>query len=187
MKHNLRRRMRSVLRSIDADTRRARSQSACRRLLEQPEWQRARTVFVYLAMQQEIDTTGLIEAAWREGRRVLAPKVDAARREMHAVEVHHWGDCLPGYRNLLEPVGTESFPAADIDLIVLPGLAFDAKGVRLGTGGGYYDRFLAHPEVRGTCCGFAYERQFLAQVPREQHDRTVHMLVTDEGVRRYGG
>ncbi len=186
MKHKLRRRMRSVLRSVAAADRRELSARACRLLHEQPEWQNAQTVFVYLAMQQEIDTTPLIDLAWGEGRRVFAPRVDAERKRLDVVEIHSWSDCLPGYRNLLEPVGAESFPVDRIDLIVLPGLAYDAAGGRLGQGGGFYDRFLDDGAVRGVACGFAFEQQFLAKVPREAHDRSVRMLVTDARVRRYG-
>lgn len=185
MKHNLRRRMRSVLRSIEPEVRRERSRAACRLLAEQPEWQNARTVFLYLATQHELDTTSLADVAWGEGRRVLAPRVDPRTAELLPIEIRNWADCLPGYRNVLEPVASEVVPIEEIDLVVLPGLAFDAAGVRLGTGGGYYDRYLQNSGAKPVTCGFAFEMQFVAVVPSEQHDQRVQMLVTDEAVRRY--
>jgi 5-formyltetrahydrofolate cyclo-ligase len=78
-------------------------------------------------------------------------------------------------------------PVADIDLVIVPGLAFDASGNRLGRGRGFYDRFLSHREFHGVICALALEEQFMDEVPAEELDVKMHMLVTDARVRRFGG
>ena len=187
MKEPLRRRMRAILRDVSPEVRRERSRVACRRLTEQPEWQSASAIFVHVSTWLEIDTTPLTETAWAERRRVLAPKVvDEERGRMVPVEIRKWTDCIVGYRNLLEPLDDTAVPADEIDLVLTPGLAFDTLGLRLGQGGGYYDRFLADPELRARTCGYAYEAQCVDRVPAEPHDRPVDLLVTEATVRRFG-
>ncbi len=177
--------MRAVLRAICPDDRHQRSLSACRRVTELDEWQNARSVFLYLALPRELDTTPLVEEAWRRGKRVAVPRVDADRSgAMDAVPIESWSDCLPGYRGILEPVDGDPIEMHAIDLAVVPGLAFDLAGRRLGQGGGFYDRFLARHDLRAAACGMAFEEQVVERVPVDPHDRTVDLLVTDASVRR---
>ncbi len=77
-------------------------------------------------------------------------------------------------------------PVADIELVVVPGLAFDEHGNRLGRGRGFYDRFLTHPDFRGTSCGLALEDQVVDSIPVGPSDARVDMLVTDVKVHRFG-
>lgn len=177
--------MRGILRALSAELRHEKALRASRRLIDSGVWHGARAVFVYLSTEREIDTTPLVDAAWRAGKRVLAPKIDAAERAMAPVEIRAWSDCLPGHRGIVEPIDGDPFPAADIDLVIVPGLAFDPRGYRLGKGGGFYDRFLADPRVRGCRCGFAFEEQVVARVPTEPHDQPVHCLITDDRVREF--
>jgi 5-formyltetrahydrofolate cyclo-ligase len=86
---------------------------------------------------------------------------------------------------LREPVAGAPIPISIIDLVVVPGLAFDKSGNRLGRGRGFYDRFLAHPEFTGLTSAFAFEEQFLPEIPVDPLDRSVDMLVTDKKVRRF--
>lgn len=84
-----------------------------------------------------------------------------------------------------EPVEGMPVPVSDIDLVVVPGLAFDEQGNRLGRGRGFYDRFLSHPDFHGTSCALALEDQVVPNIPIGPSDVCVDMLVTDVRVRRF--
>lgn len=185
MKRALRRSMRAALRAVAPEVRHRRSLLACRRLAELPEWRSAGCVFVYLATSSELDTTSLIEGAWRDGKQVAVPRVIQDRPgAMDAVPIGRWSDCLPGFRGILEPFVGAPVAIDSIDFAVVPGIAFATDGHRLGQGGGYYDRFLAHPELRATLCGIAFEEQVVERVPVDPHDRPVDVLITDAGELR---
>ena len=184
MKTDLRTRMRSILRALTDAQRAERSKSAARHLLASVPWRDAHTVSVFLSMPHEIDTTMIVEAAWASGRRVLAPRVDTLTGALELLAIRTWSDCLPGYRRILEPTHGEVADVAAAELVLVPGLAFDARGCRLGQGGGFYDRLLALPQMRALTCGVAFEEQVVADVPIEPHDHLVDLLVTDARFRR---
>ncbi len=155
------------------------------RLLALPEWAGAGTLFLYVSFRAEIDTRGLLAAAFAAGRRVLVPRVERARREIEAYETLSLDDLVPGQWGILEP-GPEARPAdpAEIDLVVAPGLAFDAHGGRLGYGAGYYDRYLRRTRPDCTRAGIAYEAQMVPEVPCGPDDERMHLVITEAGVHR---
>lgn len=185
MKNTQRRNLRAVLRSFTPDQRHQKAVAAARRVLKTETWARANVLFVYLSAEHEIDTTPLVEAAWREGKRVLAPRVDRDAGSLTAVEIRNWGDCLPGFRGLIEPIDGDPFPLGQIDLAIVPGLAFDHRGYRLGRAGGYFARWLADPSLRARRCGFAFEEQVVPRLSTEPLDEPVHLLATDAEVREF--
>ena len=83
-----------------------------------------------------------------------------------------------------EPVSGVPIPTSMIDLVIVPGLGFDEKGNRLGRGRGFYDRFLAHPQLRAVKCALAFEEQLCPEVPCDPLDVGVDILVTDVKLRR---
>lgn len=186
VKSDLRTRMRSLLRKLTPAERAARSTAAAKHLVASAAWRDARVVLVFLSLPSEVDTTALVEAAWGSGKRVLAPRVDVASTTLVPVAIRSWSDCLPGFKGILEPTASGAVPVESIDLVLVPGLAFDLQGRRLGRGGGYYDRFLARPGLAALTCGLGFESQVLDQVPSEAHDRRVDALATDKRFRRCG-
>ncbi len=180
-KPELRSAMRSALAAIAPAARQSRSARACATLAGLPEFQSASRVFLYLATPQEADTTELALAAWRLGKTVLAPRVDWQARSMSAVEIRSlFDDIVVDARGLREPSGGDPCPLDTIDLIVVPGLAFDSSGNRLGRGGGFYDRLLAAAERRAIACGLALAEQIVPAVPTAPHDVPVDIVVTDQ-------
>ncbi|MGE0145480.1 MAG: 5-formyltetrahydrofolate cyclo-ligase [Planctomycetota bacterium] len=184
MKTTLRSRLRSELRSLSEAARADRSAAAARNLANSVVWRDSRSLGVFLSLPFEIDTTPILELAWRTDRRVFAPKVDSATSSLQFLPVRTWSDCLPGYRGILEPVHGEECPIDRLDLLLVPGMAFDPGGGRLGQGGGFYDLLLAGAPARLSVCGVAFEMQVVESVPRESHDRDVDFLVTDHRFRR---
>lgn len=187
VKKELRQRLRSLLASITPEQRHARSTRACRLLMEQPEYQRAEVIMLFLSLPTEVETTSLVLQAWEDRKRVLAPRVSWDQRRMIPVEIRSLEqDVVQTVTGPPEPIKGVPFPIEYIDLVVVPALGFDLLGNRLGRGRGFYDRFLAVPDFQATSCGLAFEDQVVPTLPIGPNDMQVDMLVTDQKVRRFG-
>lgn len=145
------------------------------------------TVMVYVAKAPEVETMGLIAALNRRGVRVVVPIIE---RETHTLRLSYLPDpsvLVPSTFNVPEPIGRE-LPARpeDVEVVVLPMLAFDAEGNRLGYGAGYYDRFLCcypHPKK----IGIAFSCQQMQSIPAEENDVKMDCIVTEKGIIRHNG
>ena len=185
MKREIRNAMRQRLLAMPAELAADKSRAACSALLELKEFRSARAIMIYLAIPGELDADEVAVAAWRDGKTVLVPKVRPEQRDMIAARIRSLATGLvAGSYGIREPAEDEVWPLEAIDLIVVPALAFDRSGVRLGRGGGFYDRFLAHPQVEAVKCGLAFDEQLVEALPADAHDWPVDMLVTDKEVLR---
>ncbi len=187
-KKALRRAMRSRRQALDQNAVRQMSALAQQRILVLPAWQKATTVLAYAAVKGELQVDQLIEDAWSRGVRVLLPRCRPQEPgAMDVACVQCTDDVSAGAFSIPEP-DPATCPAerldeqdAGPDLVLVPGLAFDRKGRRLGQGGGYYDRLLAKPAFQaslwvGVCYGF----QLIEHVPAEPWDTCMHYVCTDE-------
>lgn len=188
-KREVRRLLRQRLAALSPQQRHAHSLAIAERASQTPEWRRARTVLLYLALPDEVETTALFEAAFAEGKSVAVPKIiDPAQRLMVPVPIYSLAaeELAHAHYGVRVPAGeAEALAVESIDLAVVPGLGFSRDGQRIGRGMGYYDRFLAQPEFRGTRCGLGFESQVLGDLPSDEHDRPVDMLVTEAEVLRF--
>lgn len=132
----------------------------------------------------EASTEMLFEALVERGCRVAFPRVDGS--ELDFRELRHASELKAGFRGLLEP-STQAIQVAigSLDVIVVPGLGFGPDGQRLGRGGGFYDRLLAHPDCRATSIGWAYAFQIIDDIPMAAHDRKVKGVATECGLVLY--
>ena len=174
---------------------RERAAALTARALGLPELAKARTVAAYVSVGGEPGTTTLLDALCARGVRVLLPALlpdndldwGVYAGEASLTRVRH------GRRTaLLEPSGGRLGPDAvtAADVVLLPGLAVDTRGMRLGRGGGSYDRVLARLEragARPALVVLLYDSEVVGHVPGEAHDRPVDAVVTPSGVRRFGG
>ncbi len=183
----------SVRARFTEDDVRESAQLLARHALELPEMARARTVAAYVSVAGEPATGTLLDALRARGVRVLLPVLRAdndldwgvygGAQELAAVG-------RPGRLTLREPRGEHLGPDAVLaaDVVLLPGLAVDAQGMRLGRGGGSYDRVLARLTDAGADPALVvllYDTEVVEQLPREAHDRPVHAVVTPSRVRRF--
>ncbi|MCX4676518.1 5-formyltetrahydrofolate cyclo-ligase [Streptomyces sp. NBC_01433] len=157
--------------------------------LRLPELTEARTVAAYVSVGREPGTRALLDALRTRGVRVLLP-VLLADNDLDWAPYEGAERLVPAGRGLLEPDGARLGPAAvlDADAVLLPGLAVDADGMRLGRGGGSYDRVLARLSAAGAHPALVvllYDDEVVAQVPREPHDHPVDAVVTPAGTRRF--
>ncbi|MGN9756779.1 5-formyltetrahydrofolate cyclo-ligase [Streptomyces sp. SD31] len=192
-KRTLRREFVSVRNRLTADDLRASATALAGRALELPELAHAGTVAAYVSVGSEPGTLALLDALRARGVRVLLPALlpdndldwGAYTGEDSLARVQHGGKMA-----LFEPTGERLGPDAvtDADVVLLPGLAVDARGMRLGRGGGSYDRVLARLERAGAHPALVvllYDSEVVEHVPEEPHDRPVHAVVTPSGTRRF--
>jgi 5-formyltetrahydrofolate cyclo-ligase len=185
MKHRLRKDMKAALAAMAAEDAAAASRAACAAAVALEEFRDARAVMLYSPIPGEVDCVPIARAAWGAGKIVLLPKVLLAERRMTPVRWLSADDEMRvGSFGIGEPASGEAWPIEEIDLIVVPAVAYDRAGRRLGRGGGFYDRFLAQSGLRAVTCGLAFARQVVEELPAEPHDYPVEIVVTDREVFR---
>lgn len=175
----LRARMRDALAKLPPAQRAREEELVTAAIQSTPEWREARLVCMYRSIKNEFSTVGLANAAWREGKRVAFPRVTTwGGLELH--EVRSWQEFVPGATYGIPEPKADAPPvrARDCDLGIVPGLAFDRQGGRLGRGGGHFDRLVPRLD-RAWAVGF--DVQLVERVPREGHDHPVDRVWTAAG------
>lgn len=155
-------------------------------LLATPEVRRAATIAAYISLSNEPGTGPLVEQLHALGRRIILP-VLMPDNDLDWAVYQGPTELAPASRGLLEPTGPRLGPeaVATADIVLCPGLAVDRDGIRLGRGGGSYDRALSRVPVGTFVCTVLYDEEILARVPAEEHDRPVTAVVTPNGVTRF--
>ena len=182
-KRELRSRMRQVRGVLPASAAAARSSAATERALALPELQGARVLVGFSAIHKELDPAALLAAARAQGKRVGLPRVVGELLELHEVSAPE--ELVEGTFGVLEPpASAPRIEPTEVDLVLVPALAFDARGHRIGYGRGFYDRLL--PQLtRAFRVGLAYDFQLLAELPDDPHDVPMQCVVTDKRSLRF--
>ena len=186
-KSELRRQLRRLRVAIPDPQRRRCARAAARQLLRWRAVNRARDIAVYLSVRSELSTVPLIARLLRRGHRLWAPVTGAGGR-MRFAPLHARSCLRRGGLGLPQVARARPLRGGrELDLVLLPLLGFDARGRRLGNGGGYYDRTLAAPRRgrRPLLVGHAYAAQEVAEVPAEPWDVRLDAVVTERGLRRF--
>jgi 5-formyltetrahydrofolate cyclo-ligase len=180
--------MRARLAALDPAAHGEASATACSRLVNLEEFRHAGVVMLYMPLPGELDVTPVALRCFQTGKTVCVPRVDWKRREMAAIEVTSFDDRTMDVdrHGLRTPKEGAPVPPELIDLLVVPGLAFDTRGYRLGRGGGYYDRFLRRLRRSATAIGPALDLQIIDEVPTDDRDVSVDMIVTERRVVHCG-
>ncbi len=144
----------------------------------------ARVIMTFLSMAGEYDTSLLIAQALADGKTVVVPRVNFTDKSMAAVKLSSLKQEMVIDRyGLRNPADNIEVDLSEIDLIIVPGLAFDTNGHRLGRGGGFYDRFLSREQVSNAVrCAVAFELQIVDNIPTDEHDVLIPLLVTEKRV-----
>ena len=153
-----------------------RSAILAEKLFETEQYGACRSLYAYLSFNEEVRTDPIIERAWADGKRVAVPKV--VGKEMVFIWIDSFDALGPGYYGITEPVNDGPVADDQTALVLMPGLAFDPEGHRVGYGGGFYDRFLEnepdHPLV-----ALCYDFQMYDHLDVESHDVPVDLVITD--------
>ena len=169
-KNAVRATMRELLRRMDPADRRERRRAVVTRLVALPAWKAARRVLLFAPLPVEPDTDPLWDLGAVEGKECAYPRVEGMATRLYFV--HGLAELEPTRWGLREPVKLAAREAdiADFDLVLVPGLAFDAQGGRLGRGGGFYDRLLAGRAADTTLIGVCFAAQLVERLPLAPHD-----------------
>ena len=146
----------------------------------------ARTLLLYAALPDEVPTKQIAAEAWNHGKQVVLPRVDREGWELALYRVGGWEELRPGAYGIAEPDPARCAPVAveQIDAALIPGLAWDRRGGRLGRGGGFYDRLLASSGWRAFRCGLFFAAQEVSHIPLEDWDVLLNAVVTEGEVWR---
>lgn len=156
--------------------RQQRDQKILQRLFNLPDFQQADRVLFYVSFGSEVSTHDMMRRCFG-GKTVLAPRVNG--NELHVHELASMDELKSGAFGILEPVtGLPEVDPATVQIVLVPGAAFDLRGHRIGYGKGYYDRMLEG--VSALKIGLCYDRQIIDAVPEQEHDIPVDIVITNE-------
>ncbi|SFE29893.1 5-formyltetrahydrofolate cyclo-ligase [Alteribacillus iranensis] len=158
------------------------SQKIYHHLFDWYGWENATNIAITMSTDNEIDTLPIIEKGWQERKNMAVPRVDPINRKLHFYKITAVEDTKKEFAGIREPdpARTELLDHSALELIIVPGLAFDKDKYRLGFGGGYYDRLLSRLSV--LTCGLSLDFQLFDEVPREAHDIPLDAIVTENGI-----
>jgi len=182
-KQSIRSTMLARRRRMLAEDRAVLSRAVQARFLRTPEFLAASTLALYSPVHNEVLTEDVFHAASERGKRLAYPRVGATGLEF--VEVAALVEFQRGRFGLLEPTGHRVLPVDALDLMVVPGVAYDLAGFRLGYGKGFYDRFLHDAARCPQLIGFCFEQQLVDALPVETHDIAMHLLITETRILRF--
>ncbi|NQV08586.1 5-formyltetrahydrofolate cyclo-ligase [Candidatus Woesearchaeota archaeon] len=174
-KEAIRKKLQEMRIGIDEEFVREKSKEIMKKLFEDEDYKKAKTVMFYVSIDDEVDTHDMIHEALKE-KKVCVPKTNLATKTIDAHHIESFNHLRVGSFYILEPENESKVDVSDIDVIIVPGVAFDKKGNRIGRGKGYYDKFLKdkHSKKIGLAFGF----QILDEVPVEEHDVAVDKVIS---------
>jgi 5-formyltetrahydrofolate cyclo-ligase len=181
VKHKIRKHIKERIKGFSELEKRAKSDIIKARLFNEEAFKKAEVVMFYVSLKDEVNTLTMIDEAIDAGKRVCVPVILLEEKRLIAGEIRdrrmdlerqHFGIYQPRAGHVKE------VPLHDIDMVVVPGVAFDRKNVRLGRGHGYYDRFLSGLPERTRTIGLAFDFQVVEDLPKDSHDIPVWKTIT---------
>lgn len=170
--------------SLDPKKKRQKDRLIMDKVFSLLEFQRARTIFYFASFRSEVSTLPHIKEAFRQGKRIFLPKVDNLKKRLKIYEILDLEEIKPGFMGIPEPEvsADRERNINEVDLVIMPGVAFDPQGNRLGYGAGYYDKLLSSLKRIIPLIAIAFDEQILESLPSEGHDVKIHMIVTDRRI-----
>jgi 5-formyltetrahydrofolate cyclo-ligase len=163
------------------------SQEICARFAALPEYVRARTVMYYIDVRSEVRIRHALPGALAEGKKVVVPWCNA-QGELELFHLESMDELAIGMYKILEPkqelraLPAKQVKAEDLDLVMVPGVAFDRTGARMGHGKGYYDKLLLHARADAPLVALAFECQLFPEIPTAPHDIFMDLLITERAI-----
>lgn len=153
-------------------------------VMELPIYRRSKTIGLYANFNNEVSTSLVFNDSVKEGKKVLFPCIMEGGKELVFFPVQGWDELKPGPFGIMAPAYMKDRKnyIGDVELLFIPGVAYDLKGGRLGYGGGYYDRSMGKLIKRPIIAALAYEFQIVNEVPVSPHDIRVDMIITEQRV-----
>jgi 5-formyltetrahydrofolate cyclo-ligase len=184
-KQEIRNTMLNKLAALPPEELAAKTKAVEDRLFEFANFLEARIAMLYTPIQGEVDTAEVIRRSYHYNKIIVLPSFDPVRHRMTLLKVDHAEkDLIQGPRGNLEPdpARCKAVPLDCLDIAVIPGLAMDEKGARIGSGQGYYDRLIPDLPITTRKVGLVFEDQILTMIPMESHDKHIDIVITEDRV-----
>ena len=181
-KAEIRKEILGILRSQDHASRSERSRRIQDKFLSSDEYRASKVILAYVSMASEVDTSYIIERSLEDGKKVAVPYIDTLNQEIVASELISIDNLVDGPYGTKEPQNgpARAIEFEEIELIVIPAIAYDRNNMRLGRGKGYYDRFLSDERLSSSKkIGLAFHFQVVDLLPSDPHDVPVTRVITD--------
>ena len=181
-KQDIRRIIKTKREELNKDLKMQLDESIKNRFIESKYFKESNIIFIYVNMDSEINTIEIIKEALIRGKRIAVPKVLPVEKEMVALEIKSLLDLNEsGSYGILEPGMDKNDVSEEVDLVVLPGLAFEENGYRIGYGGGFYDKFLnKHQDINKVA--LCYNFQIISNMPKDDYDQRVDVIMTESKI-----
>lgn len=179
MKEEIRKSIQAKRKSLSNDMKKSLDHKIFHKVIQSDEYIKAKTIFIYVSFEGEVDTHEIIEHALKNGKKICVPKILSKEEGMSAVLIDSFEELKLSKYKILEPENANrKIDETIIDLVLMPGVAFDKHGGRIGYGGAFYDRFLRKTRVDTLKIALAYDFQIIDLVPMEEHDVRIHGIIT---------
>ena len=185
LKDNLRKNMLSKRKSMEIEDVTAFSNEIINKIMKLPEFINSSTIMLYLSFNNEVNTYPLVKWCLDNNKTVIAPYCVQSNKEIVPYKITNLSnDLIKSTFGVMEPKQDllEKVNIEDIDLILVPGVAFDEHCNRIGFGAGYYDRFLCKKSKDATTIGIAYDYQIIDKVPTDKYDVPLDFIITEKRV-----
>lgn len=151
------------------------------RLINSEVYKKAKSIFTYISFGSEVDTKKFIEYALKDNKDIYVPKTDKANKEMIAIRINSLDNMSVDKWGIFEPKYVDKNKIGEnFDLIIMPGVAFDRVGNRIGYGGGYYDKYISNIVCDSMKLALAYDLQIVNKIETEEHDIKVNNIITNK-------
>ncbi|AWK50563.1 5-formyltetrahydrofolate cyclo-ligase [Clostridium beijerinckii] len=184
-KKNLRKEILTKRKNIDSVEKEKMDQKILDEFYENKYYKEAKNIFIYISYDSEINTRGIINKALKDNKKIYVPRTEFKTRFMDAVEITSLDNLVESEYGILEPSMEEPhIEPNELDLIVVPGVAFDRNGGRIGYGAGFYDRYFKRISddriKRVPKLALAYDFQILEKIPMNEKDVPVNYIITEK-------
>lgn len=184
-KKQIRRDILKIRRDMDIEIKDGYDKIIEEKFFESSFYKQAKNIFIYISYDSEINTKRIINRAIKEGKNIYVPRTEFSTKLMNAVKINNFENMIESRYGILEPKKEEPFiNPNDLDLIVVPGVAFDKNGGRVGYGAGYYDRYFKRIDkqnrLRVTKFALIYDFQLIDEVPTDEEDVLVDAVLTEK-------
>jgi len=184
-KKDIRNMMLSQRNKISLKERQKKSDLILERLVQTSYFLQAFTMMIYVSFLSEVMTEKLINYALGKQKSITVPTVDLAKHQLILSKIKHYDELVPSTYGIKEPQQLRIINPDQVELFILPGVAFDEQGIRLGYGGGYFDRLLTTKNGSQELIGIAYELQIQKELPFTHHDISVDTVITEKKIRSF--
>jgi 5-formyltetrahydrofolate cyclo-ligase len=165
--------------ALAADARAIASTRVCEAIIASTPYKNATTLLAYMSFGTELSTENIIDHALARGKTLVLPRVDKAAQQLQLHRIRHLDELDSGIWGIREPrMDAEIVMPNEIDFILVPGVAFDSAGFRIGYGKGFYDKLLSTVNPASTRLSAAFDCQIIDAVPNEAHDQRVDIIIT---------